>query len=313
MGPRTGNESRRRRTWLDDVLDQVVGDVFNYVHGVARAFPADTERNRKLAANVSQIRTRFLGAAEQAQRAGCDEIQVLAHSLGTVVAFLGLCPDAPVTSPVEQAVRLTRFHTIGSPLEKVRFFWSPLVAGSVNGPAAVSDGGVLAAGRSTSHTMRWDNFFSPFDLVSSPLHRFEGWPEPVNHPAAGLGGLMSAHVAYNRNPGFLAFVGEALTGERPQIAVPLGARVIGRIRAIGESLLLPLTLLGLSMLGFVIMVGFAWGLGWLIGLLFEWVGLQTLARVLRYYIPASIFFVMSAGAVIVGRANARELYAKYWT
>jgi hypothetical protein len=123
---------------------------------------------------------------------------------------------------------------------------------------------------------------------------------------------MSAHVAYNRNPGFLAFVGEALTGERPRMVVPLGARVVGRIRAIGESLLLPLTLLGLSMLGFVIMVGFAWGLGRMISLPFEWVGLETLASLVRYYIPASIFFLMSAGAVIVGRANARELYAKYW-
>jgi hypothetical protein len=286
---------RRRRTALDEVLDQVVGDVFNYVHGVAGSFPDDTDQNRRLVANVAAIRARFVQAAVRAGESGCEELQILAHSLGTVVAFHGLCPPAPARLQ-RPAVRVTRLYTIGSPLEKVRFFWPRLVVG---GPA--------------SHVVRWDNFFSPFDLVSGALHPFAGWPEPANHPVTGLGGFVTAHVAYHRNPGFLAFVGEGLTGQRPIIRLTWSRRLTGALQTFGETLLLPGILVGLSLLGLVTMVGFAWAVGWVISRPIDWVGLPLLASLVQYYVPAAIFFVMTVGGAIVGRMRARELYVRHWS
>ncbi|MDH4062984.1 MAG: hypothetical protein OEW19_01190 [Acidobacteriota bacterium] len=309
---RRQDADHRRRTALDDVLDQIVGDIFNYVHGIAHAFPADTATNRKLAEHVAQIRPRFVRAAERARDAGCAELQVLAHSLGTVVAFLGMCPDTPTGPAPSGAVRITRFHTIGSPLEKVRFFWTRLVRHTAYGPAIVAESGALAVGRSSTHTMQWDNFFSRFDLVSGALGAFAGWPTPVNHAAAGLGGFVTAHIAYNRNPEFLAFVGEVLTGERPRIVVPLGRRVLSRLQTVAECLVLPAILAGLSVLGFVILVGFAGAVGWAVSRPVEWAGLPLVATLVRLYIPSSIFFVMTAGAVLIGHSSARQLYKRFW-
>ncbi len=50
----------RGRTVLDDLMDQVLGDVFNYVHGVARAFPEESKRTLQLIRNVDEIHARFV-------------------------------------------------------------------------------------------------------------------------------------------------------------------------------------------------------------------------------------------------------------
>jgi hypothetical protein len=107
-----------------------------------------------------------------------------------VVAFLGMCPKArPAHSTIAPA-RLSRFYTIGSSLEKIRFFWTRLVEHSRNGPAiAVVDR--LFAVESTPEgngesPMKWENFFSRLDLVSGRLQGFPGWPTPLEW--LGLGG-----------------------------------------------------------------------------------------------------------------------------
>ena len=174
------------------------------------------ERSERLTRNVEAIRGRFLAVAQRAVTAGCREIQVVAHSLGTVIAFHSMTAADPVADPSGDGAlaTLTRFYTIGSPLEKIRFFWSRLIQDSPGGPAIVVAGQRLAAG--TDDAMRWDNFFSSLDLVSGRLQEFAGWPPPLNHAARGLGGLITAHVAYNRNPDFLGLLCEGLTGEAPR-------------------------------------------------------------------------------------------------
>ena len=53
---------------------------------------------------VDEIRVRFLRTAQRAAEQGCREIQVPAHSLGTVVAFLTMrpkaCPAVPQSVPL---------------------------------------------------------------------------------------------------------------------------------------------------------------------------------------------------------------------
>ena len=68
------NDPDRGRNVLDDLMDQVAGDVLNYVQGVARAFPEESERNQQLTRNVDEIHVRFLRAAERASEQGCREI-----------------------------------------------------------------------------------------------------------------------------------------------------------------------------------------------------------------------------------------------
>jgi hypothetical protein len=314
--PRTGDH---RRTPFDVVLDEVVGDVSNYVHGITGAFPAAEpgkagqarQRQTAIAASVAAVQPRLVAAVRRAHVDGCDELQVLAHSLGTVVAFRGLSlrGAGPDLARGARVLRLTRFHTFGSPIEKFRVFWWRVLDGCELGSGVVDDGTLLAE---AADGMHWDNFYSPFDLVSGPIAPWAGWPAARNHRAPGLGGLVSAHVAYHGNPRFVASVGEALTGLRPRIETPWVRRVTGRLRAIVESLLAPAVLLGLSLLGFVTLVGFAW----LVGVAVSWplarMGLPTAATIVEYYVPASILFVMTVGDVILGHSAARELHARYW-
>ncbi len=301
---------RKRRTVLDDVLDQVAADVFNYVDGVADAFRDGVPHREALKARVAGIRSTFLATASRAADLGCRELQVLAHSLGTVVAFHGMCAEGAIAAG-PPTMQLTRLYTIGSPLEKFRLFWTPLTAVSVNGPVVGTAATRLAD--ASAQPMRWDNFYSALDLVSGPLRPFEGWPAPTNRPARGLGGLISAHVAYHANPSFLECLGEGLFGSMPVMQVPLAQRLWGRARAAAESLTLPVVVFLLSSLGLGVMVGFAAGVGWLIAWPIDWLGLPRVAMVVRYYIPASIFFLMTVGAIIIGRDHAREHHARYWS
>ncbi|MDX9817877.1 MAG: hypothetical protein RBT16_03125 [Desulfococcus multivorans] len=304
----------RGRTILDDLMDQVVGDVFNYVQGVARAFPGESERNRELIRHVDEIHVRFLRTAERAEKQGCREIQVLAHSLGTVIAFLAMCPEVrPARSTIGPA-QLSRFYTIGSPLEKIRFFWTRLVEHSRNGPAIAVVDRLIAA--DSTHggksAMKWENFFSRLDLVSGPLQKLPGWPTPTNHPARGLGGLIRAHVAYNSNPVFLSLLAEGLTGKPSQIRLSLFRRLVHSLMAALESLILPAVFLALALMGLAFMGGIAWLTGWVVSQPLEWLDLGGWAQGVRIYFVAAILFVMIVVQVWLGRGRAEELYTRFW-
>lgn len=308
------NDPNRGRTILDDLLDEVVGDVFNYVHGVGEAFPETSDRNEELARNVGEIHARFLETAERASSHGCREIQVLAHSLGTVVAFRSMCRRGSSGPPTDAPARVSRFYTIGSPLEKIRFFWPRLVECSPDGPVIVSEGQPLPgeSGGAGESAMRWDNFHSRGDLVSGRLRPFEGWPRPVNHKARGLGGMIRSHGAYNRNPDFLALLGEGLTGEAPHVRVSRLRHLAQRLAAALENLVLPAVLLFLTLFGAAVMGGTAWGTGWLVTQPLEWLGLDAWAQGVRVYFLSSTFFVMTVVGAVLGRSRARELHDRFW-
>jgi hypothetical protein len=305
------------RTILDDLMDQVVGDVLNYVQGVARAFPEESEVNRHLTRNVDEIHVRFLRAAERAAEQGCREIQVLAHSLGTVVAFLGMCPKARPAHSTIAPTRLSRFYTIGSPLEKIRFFWTRLVEHSRNGPAiAIGDRLLAVEGTPEGNgksAMKWENFFSRLDVVSGRLQGFPGWPTPANSPARGLGGLITAHVSYNRNPDFLAVLAEGLTGKQWRSpSLSLFCRLRHGLMSTLQDLILPAVFFALALMGLAIMGGMSWLAGWVVSQPLEWLGLGRWAQGVRIYVVASNLLVMTVVAAMLGRGRAKELYARFW-
>ncbi|MDP1572443.1 MAG: hypothetical protein Q8L86_20780 [Vicinamibacterales bacterium] len=296
-----------KRTLLDDVLDEVVGDVFNYVHGTGDAFPVASLQNDTLKANVAGVHARFISGAERAVAEGCTEIQVLAHSLGTVVAFRGMCPDTPAGP--DAAARLTRFYTIGSPLEKFRFFWTRLVERPHHGPAIVAGARLVAA---AGPGLRWDNFHSALDLVSGRLKPFAGWPAPVNHTVAGLGGLVTSHTSYTGSPLLIEMLLAGLTGAARTIQVPWPRRVRRQIITLGENLVAPVTLVALALFGLGILGGMAWFTGWLVATPLEWLGLGGVAQGVRIYFVASVLFVATVVSVGLGRSRARELHARFW-
>ena len=301
--------SGHERTPLDDVMDQVAADVFNYAYGLRDAFPGGSEHTAELVGRVHEIRERFERAAATAVAAGCREIQVVAHSLGTVIAFTSMCP-APGAPPAgEPPARLTRLYTIGSPLEKFRFFWTRLLEGSDGGPAVACDGRAVAAAGDAP--MRWDNFSSRLDLVSGRLREFPGWPSPANHTVPGLGGLMSSHTAYNGNAAFLGTLGQGLGGPPPQIRQSRGERIRRAAWAMIQNLALPLAVLVLAAFGLALMVAIGWCVGWVFGRPLDWLGFDDAARWVAN--GFAIFMVASLGIqVLAGRIRARELHARFW-
>lgn len=118
---------------IDALLDEYVGDVFSYVNSAGSAFYRDAgEAPIPAAAEQAygHIVQRFYDQLVKADTDGCAAIHVVAHSLGTVVAYhalTGLRFDRAMRTDAE-AIRsamskVRRLYTIGSPLEKIRFFW----------------------------------------------------------------------------------------------------------------------------------------------------------------------------------------------
>ena len=111
-------------TRFDDLMDRVAADVFNYANGLRGAFP-DGDEHAALAARVPEIRVRFESAAATAVSAGCREIQVVAHSLATVIAFTSM-NAAPGGAPAATRRRGSRGSTrSGAPSRSSAFLALP--------------------------------------------------------------------------------------------------------------------------------------------------------------------------------------------
>src|SRR5262249_31267837 len=142
------------RTRFDQFLDEYFGDIFNYVDAAGDAEPV-------VPLAAQHIYDVFHAALLRAVSEQCSEIQILAHSLGSVITYHALTTyredtEALVCLGEPRGTRpsLTRVFTIGSPLEKFRFFWPKLIAGRPAPRAA---------------RFEWHNFTSPGDLVAGPL------------------------------------------------------------------------------------------------------------------------------------------------
>ncbi|HEY6506837.1 MAG TPA: hypothetical protein VIY56_02415 [Vicinamibacterales bacterium] len=228
--------SDARMTRVDRLLDEYLGDVVNYVNSAAHAFYR-AEGEPPVAPEVEGVQTRIvqtfydrLVAAAEAE--GCQSIHVVAHSLGTVVAYhalsgFGQSEHAPLPDRVRSAVRkVSHLYTIGCPLEKIRFFW-PRVA-----PMA-------SPLRDTPIT--WHNFVSFLDPVAGVVRTFTDWGPVVNHRLLG-GGFLSAHVVYERSAAFLTTLGAGLGAGAVHLHRSPGERVRDALLLTGETLVAPVLL-----------------------------------------------------------------------
>jgi len=235
-------------TLVDETLDAVVADVPNYmgsiVEGTGCAF---------------QILERFHTQLTCARHDGCDTIHVLAHSLGTVIAFhalsgLGQPAHAPAPAPL-------RLFTIGSPLEKIRFFWP----------------WTLRAAQPSAHPdFEWVNFHNRADRVSGSLKRFAAFCRLRNVRLKGGGGVLRSHVVYERSPEFLSALTEALFGAAAAPRLGWAVRLKDRVLTWGENLLAPLALLATIVFGLAFVVLVVIGPAYLISLPFRWALGETL-------------------------------------
>jgi hypothetical protein len=227
---------RLPRTPLDSFLDNSFADVFNYVDaaGDADAFVPGAARA------IYDVFRSTLERAVLIDR--CTEIQILAHSLGSVITYHALTTYHDDTESLvslagtnDDRPPLTHVFTIGSPLEKFRFFWPKLIAGR-HAPSA---------------SFEWHNFTSPGDLVAGPLRTYAWVPRISNHSIAGAWGLLTAHTGYRRQPSFLRIFGPALTGE------PVGKlsvrQSVGRksFALLYETVGIPLGIMALAVIGAV--------------------------------------------------------------
>jgi hypothetical protein len=265
-------------TLIDELLDSVIADIPNYMASiVAGEGPA------------FEILEHFHTQMARAQKDGCDDVHVLAHSLGTVVAFhalsgVGLPAGSPAPAP-------RRFFTIGSPLEKIRFFWPWTVR---------------AAQPSTHPDFQWINFHHRADRVSGDLKRFAAFCTLQDIRLKGGGGLLRSHVVYERSPEFLG----VLTGEIFGAPAAPRVRSLARLKDIvlswGENLLGPLLAISAIVFGLMFVVAVVLIPAYLIAWPFRWLGAETLGLRVQNGMALFTLFGWTMGMLLQMRDRRNE-------
>jgi hypothetical protein len=249
---------------LQDILDEYIGDVFSYVNSAGKAF--HREKNEPPVSPAmegvhGQIMQRFYDQLVKAQAGGCAAIHVVAHSLGTVVTYhalsgLGFDGEGRADAAAIRAAcaNVRHVYTIGSPLEKIRFFW----------PRLTPDGPLLGGAK-----IEWDNFRSYFDPVAGRLRQVAEWGEMRNHGLLG-GGFFRGHVVYEHSPVFLAALTRGLVGRE----IPLERTPKERRRdffvLLGETLLAPVVVIAVLLIGAAIFAATAVLLPFVVSLVLRW-------------------------------------------
>jgi hypothetical protein len=354
------------RTWIDRLMDNYVGDVVTFItsmaqlprlredlvlarvfggqvptdaitaslpQDLARSFVDAQRRENEVMRLAERARARFERAVWVAtMQDHCTEIQVLAHSLGTLVAYQAINRAPPADELACKAesstAKLTRFHTIGSPLEKIHFFWPRLVSPRSDKPSLFGQGptGRVAA-INVSPDFRWRNYFSVSDKVSGALRRFQGWGGIENQRLAGLGGVLSAHVAYKHNTDFLRALAEQLGAVVTPPRSGWLRSALGWAWSALQSLLLPLMFATVCLLGVAFLACFAaavaalfTGLISLVGYGFHWLFTGTGGSLWygRVYFWSTGFFFVSSAVIIAlyvptwAKSAARVSVARWW-
>ncbi|HVQ32244.1 MAG TPA: hypothetical protein VMV21_21785 [Vicinamibacteria bacterium] len=220
-------------TKVEEAIEGTVADIPNYMKSIARGEGPGLK-----------VIALFHAAMRGAREDGCDEIHVLAHSLGTVVSYqaltgLGRHEAEPPYAP-------KRLYTIGSPLEKIGFFWPWTIR---------------RVAPSAHPAFCWTNFYHAMDAVSGRLKRFQAWAPHHDVRLKGGGGVIRSHVVYERSPQFLGTLTEELFGVRAVPPKPTMARRLqDRALTAAENLGAPFAFLaslgvGLGLIGAVLLGG----------------------------------------------------------
>lgn len=302
----TPPEKSVKRSPLDRILDEYLGDIFSYVNSAGKAFYRD-EYEPPVPSGVLDVYTaivqRFYDQLVRAQAQGCAAIQIVAHSLGTVVTYHALAGLRFESSGREDAEailtasgKVQHVYTIGSPLEKIKFFWPRLM------PERATLG---------QKAFPWDNFVSWFDPVAGTLRSFRQWGSLRNRRLLG-GGFFRGHIVYERSPVFLRTFVQGLLGRELSLEPPRKEWWQDRLILLGETLIAPVVLAVVLIIGAALVALTAILVPYLISLL------------LRLFLPpetwvpivdiTSLFFLgsMTLALLIAPRLRAGKVHSLFW-
>lgn len=301
------------------VLDQIVADVWNYT----QSYGGSLQESSPIYGAGKAIVDCFRQTVRRAQQDGCGELQIIAHSLGTVVAYNAL---TRYPSPASNAapMPITHLYTIGSPLEKFLFIWTRLLRPSLPSPEIQIDGVAIAAGPK----IRWKNFYSPLDMVSGKLRRFQEWGQVENQRLWGLGGLARAHISYFKNPVVIAALAAGLGGQAQPVKIAWAERAKFAMIGIVENLAVPVIVVLALLWGIAmfLLVGAMLGalvatlmyvlLGWPLNYVLGHFGTH-LDFVSAVYWTAIIYAALMIPGIVLfinkdGYARAKDQHQKYW-
>jgi hypothetical protein len=257
-------------TLVEETLEGVVADVPNYMGSVARGEGV-----------AFDVLARFHRAMRMAHDDGCEVIHVLAHSLGTVVAYHALTGLGQADGEARHAPR--RLFTIGSPLEKIRFFWPWTVRRE--SPSAHPE-------------FRWTNFYHSLDFVSGKLRRFGAWAPLDNVRLKGGGGILRSHVVYEQSPEFLGALTMELFGAREAPRLTPFHRLKDRFLTAAENLLGPAAALAALALGLALIVIVLLAGPYLFSLPLRWLGADAWADRVGDGLSLLVISVMSVGLIM---------------
>jgi hypothetical protein len=161
------------------------------------------------------IMRRFDAVVAGARADGCDGLQIVAHSLGSVIAYHFLAR--------RPTVDVEHLYTIGSPLQKFDLFWPDIMHQTPQLPA---------------RSLAWDNFVSFFDPIAGTLRHFEHWGGVTNHRLLG-GGFLRGHVVYQHSPVFLRWLSRGVCGMELPLRRTWVERVYDALLLLGETLVTP--------------------------------------------------------------------------
>ena len=232
-----------KRTWVDRLLDNFAGDIVTYV--IAASYYRARGGRVHDSHPAARIYQRFNEKLDIALR-DCEEVHVLAHSLGTIIAYHMLTQREPNN-------KITDIYTIGSPLRKCKAFWPWLCTKITRG-----------------HRVRWHNFSNLLDLVSNRRLGLDLGGEVKNHLLLG-GGAIQSHVMYERNHSFLRIFTERTLGREISGRGGLGRAGINLLRGLIETVGMPILLLAAVTLGLISIISNV-----LLGILSYWLLVKAL-------------------------------------
>jgi hypothetical protein len=295
---------------FNQTLDATAGDVVNYVRSRRPVEPTSSA-----AASICSQFSRVLQLASEQ----CDEIHILAHSLGTVVAHDALTggtrdsvTEAPDDTGRERPFqKLHRLYTFGSPLEKILFFWPRLVKRVAEEKAAVSEPVLVPAEASRvtgglPPSFEWHNFYHKCDPVSDRLSHFDHLGKLTNYCVKNYAGVFTSHTNYYSAPTVHSLLGEELLNLSPTS--------IGRFTHLKRRALIVLENLAVAaILIFIFLLGalaFFVGVPMVICMSWDWD--LTFQNTIKASIPWLAFWIAFViWYLSCGWRSVKSLHAKY--
>jgi hypothetical protein len=193
-------------SWLArSFFDGYVGDVVAYVSGYSSS---------KFFQSRIEINARVDKVFKAVTQDGCDKLIVLAHSLGTVVAYDALNRFL-LRRELRRKVGKVEFITFGSPLDKIAYIWRSESGGAdILKTQLVADRQPLISREEVRAMVRWQNVYAKYDIVAGSLEYYDSQEKPqynvINIEDVENKAPIASHNEYVNHDGLVQAIRTAL-------------------------------------------------------------------------------------------------------